>query len=81
MPFMNTQKNALRMLRAVVALLLIAAYIAGLIAMLTSNVQLGLILWVVSTLGGIGMLYWLRTAEKNREAQEKAAADQSEPEA
>lgn len=78
---MNTQKNALRMLRAVVALLLIAAYIAGLIAMLTSNVQLGLILWVVSTLGGIGMLYWLRTAEKNREAQEKAAADQSEPEA
>ena len=81
MPFMSTQKNALRMLRAVVALLLIAAYIAGLIAMLTSNVQLGLILWVVSTLGGIGMLYWLRTAEKNREAQEKAAADQSEPEA
>ena len=78
---MNTQKNALRTLRAVVALLLIAAYIAGLIAMLTSNVQLGLILWVVSTLGGIGMLYWLRTAEKNREAQEKAAADQSEPEA
>ena len=78
---MNTQKNALRTLRAVVALLLIAAYIAGLIAMLTSNVQLGLILWVVSTLGGIGMLYWLRTAEKNREAREKAAADQSEPEA
>ena len=78
---MNTQKNALRTLRAVVALLLIAAYIAGLIAILTSNVQLGLILWVVSTLGGIGMLYWLRTAEKNREAQEKAAADQSEPEA
>ena len=78
---MNAQKNALRTLRAVVALLLIAAYIAGLIAMLTSNVQLGLILWVVSTLGGIGMLYWLRTAEKNREAQEKAAADQSEPEA
>ncbi len=78
---MNTQKNALRTMRAVVALLLIAAYIAGLIAMLTSNVQLGLILWVVSTLGGIGMLYWLRTAEKNREAQEKAAADKSEPEA
>ena len=78
---MNTQKNVLRTLRAVVALLLIAAYIAGLIAILTSNVQLGLILWVVSTLGGIGMLYWLRTAEKNREAREKAAADQSEPEA
>ncbi len=78
---MNAQKNVLRTLRAVVALLLIAAYIAGLIAMLTSNVQLGLILWVVSTLGGIGMLYWLRTAEKNREAREKAAADRADPEA
>ena len=78
---MNAQKNVLRTLRTVVALLLIAAYIAGLIAMLTSNVQLGLILWVVSTLGGIGMLYWLRTAEKNREAREKAAADRADPEA
>ena len=78
---MNAQKNVLRTLRAVVALLLIAAYIAGLIAMLTSNVQLALILWVVSTLGGIGMLYWLRTAEKNREAREKAAADRADPEA
>lgn len=78
---MNAQKNVLRTLRAVVALLLIAAYIAGLIAMLTSNVQLGLILWVVSTLGGIGMLYWLRTAEKNREAMEKAAVDRADPEA
>ena len=78
---MNAQKNVLRTMRAVVALLLIAAYIAGLIAMLTSNVQLGLILWVVSTLGGIGMLYWLRTAEKNREAREKAAADRADPEA
>ena len=65
---MNAQKNVLRTLRAVVALLLIAAYIAGLIAMLTSNVQLGLILWVVSTLGGIGMLYWLHTLKKRSEA-------------
>ena len=69
---MNTQKNALRMLRAVVALLLIAAYIAGLIAMLTSNVQLGLILWVVSTLGGIGLLYWLKQAKKDADSDGEA---------
>ena len=76
---MNTQKNALRTLRAVVALLLIAAYIAGLIAMLTSNVQLGLILWVVSTLGGIGLLYWLHTTGKRGEGD--GAGRQDEPEA
>lgn len=78
---MKSQNNALRTLRAVVALLLVAAYVAGLIAMLTSNVQLGLILWVASTLGGIGLLYWLRTAEKNRQTDEAGAADRSDTEA
>ena len=78
---MKTQNNALRTLRAVVALLLVAAYVAGLIAMLTSNVQLGLILWVASTLGGIGLLYWLRTAEKNRRVAEGGETDRPDTEA
>ena len=37
-----------------------------------SNVQLALILWVVSTLGGIGMLYWLRKLKERAEAERKA---------
>ena len=78
---MNNDNAFGKRARAVAAIVLVALYAAGLAAMLASKVQLALILWVVSTLGGIGMLYWLRTAEKNREAQEKAAADQSEPEA
>ena len=36
-------------------------------------VSLGLILWVISTLGGIGLLYWMRTVTKRKEEAEKAA--------
>lgn len=57
-----------RRVRAVLALVLVALYAAGLIAMLASNVQLGSILWTVSTLGGIGLLYWLHTLKKREEA-------------
>ena len=49
-----------------------ALYAAGLIAMLASNVQLALILWVVSTLGGIGLLYWLKQAKKDADSDGEA---------
>ena len=66
-------RNALyRKLRAAVALILVALYILGLAAMLTSRVQLALILWVISTLGGIGLLYWMRTVTRRKEEAEKA---------
>ena len=78
---MDSQKSALRALRSAVSILLVAMYVAGLVAMLPSRVQLGLILWVVSTLGGIGLLYWIKTRDKNRKAQEEAARDKGEPEA
>lgn len=78
---MDTQKHALRTLRLVISLALVAMYVLGLIAMLTSRVQLGLILWVVSTLGGIGLLYWIKTAEKNRKLQQEAEQGGESPEA
>lgn len=78
---MDTQKHALRTLRSVISLALVAMYVLGLIAMLTSRVQLGLILWVVSTLGGIGLLYWIKTAEKNRKLQQEAEQGGESPEA
>ena len=66
-------RNALyRRLRAALALVLVALYILGLAAMLTSRVQLALILWVISTLGGIGLLYWMRTVNRRKEEAEKA---------
>ena len=75
---MDTQKRALR---SVISLALVAMYVLGLVAMLTSRVQLGLILWVVSTLGGIGLLYWIKTAEKNRKLREEAERGKDKPEA
>ena len=76
---MDKRANTIRKLRSVVALLLVAAYVAGLIAMLASQVKLALILWVVSTLGGIGLLYWLKTLKKRAEAAEKAENPLEEP--
>lgn len=78
---MDKQKGAARALRSVVSLALVAMYVVGLVAMLTSRVQLGLILWVVSTLGGIGLLYWIRTAEKNRRPEAEAEQAKADPEA
>ncbi len=69
---MDNRDALLKKLRSITALLLVALYIAGLVAMFLSQVRLGLILWVVSTLGGGGMLYWLHTQNKRREEAEKA---------
>ena len=74
-------RNALfRRLRAIAALVLVAMYILGLVAMITGRVQLALILWVVSTLGGIGLLYWMRTVTRRKEEAEKAARGDKSPE-
>lgn len=70
---MNDRNALLRRLRAIAALVLVAMYILGLVAMMTGRVQVALILWVVSTLGGIGLLYWMRTVTKRKEEAEKAA--------
>ena len=70
---MNDKAGLIGKLRSVIALVLVAMYVAGLVAMLTSRVQLALILWVVSTLGGIGLLYWLHILKEREEAAKKAA--------
>lgn len=72
---MDKQAAMLRKLRAVTALALVALYIAGLILMLAGQVQLASILWVVSTLGGIGLLYWMRTVTRRKEEAAKAEAE------
>jgi len=70
---MDDRSALFRRLRAIAALALVALYALGLVAMMTGRVQLALILWVVSTLGGIGLLYWIRTVTKRKEEAEKAA--------
>jgi len=70
---MNDRNALFRRLRAIAALALVILYVLGLVAMITGRVQVALILWVVSTLGGIGLLYWMRTVTKRKEEAEKAA--------
>ena len=71
---MDKKPAWIRRLRAIVSLALVACYVVGLIAMMTFSVQVGLILWVVSTLGGIGLLYWIHTVEKREQALSKPDA-------
>ncbi len=61
---MDKKAARIRSLRTAVSLVLVGLYVLGLIAMMTFSFQTGLILWVVSTLGGIGLLYWIRTVDK-----------------
>lgn len=69
---MQGRDALMKRLRGAAALVLVVLYAAGLVAMLASNVQLALILWVVSTLGGIGLLYWIKTVKKAEEEAAKA---------
>ncbi len=61
---MDKKAARIRSLRTALSLVLVGLYALGLIAMMTFSFQTGLILWVVSTLGGIGLLYWIRTVDK-----------------
>ena len=72
---MDHREALLRRVRAVVALVLVGLYIAGLVAMFAGNVSLASILWVVSTLGGIGLLYWLHILRKRKEDAAKASGE------
>ena len=60
-------------IRTALSLLIVVLYVAGLAAMFMGNVRLGIDLWVVSTLGGIGLLYWIHVMKKRAEDAEKIA--------
>ena len=66
---MDRRNRIIRTLRTAVALALVALYAAGLVAMLMGRVRLALILWVISTLGGIALLFGLNELKKRREAE------------
>lgn len=78
---MENKSEWKRRLRAIVSLVLVGLYILGLIAMIAFSFQTGLILWVVSTLGGIGLLYWIRTTEKQPEDAGEAKPEEGGAEA
>ena len=69
---MKNKPEFIRTLRMVISLILIGCYFVGLVAMITFSFEIGLVLWVVSTLGGVCLLYWMRSLE--RRAAEAADA-------
>ena len=62
----------LRATRLIIAFVLVIAYFAGIVAMLTDNVQFGLTLWGFSTIGGIALLWGVRELEKKNDADRDA---------
>lgn len=76
---MKNKSEFIKTIRVIVSLILIGCYFVGLIAMITFSFSAGLILWVISTVGGIGLLYCIRTLE--RRAAEAAEAEKNADEA
>lgn len=70
---MNNKADFIKTLRIILSLLLVGCYIIGLIAMIGFSFSLGVMLWVISTIGGIGLLYCIRALD--RRATEAAEAE------
>lgn len=60
----ETIKPVSRGLRVGVGLTLAACYLTGLALMFMAQMGAGLLLWVISTVGGGGFLYYLRQRER-----------------
>ena len=62
-----------KILRAALGIVITALYVAGLVVMFMGNAHLGGDLWVISTLAGIGLLYWIHVMKRREEDAEKIA--------
>ena len=60
-------------IQAALSVVLIALYAAGLVLMCAGRALTGINLWVISTVGGIGLLYWIHVMKKRAEDAEKIA--------
>lgn len=57
----------LKWLRTALSVILVGMYVAGLVAMFMQRTAVGITLWGISTLGGVGLLWWIHTMDR-REA-------------
>ena len=72
---MKNKPEFIKTLRMIISQILIGCYFVGLVAMITFSFEIGLVLWVVSTLGGICLLYWISSLQ--RRAAEAAEAEKN----
>jgi len=62
--------------KTIACLVLTVMYFAGLVLMLCGNLQSGGLLWGISTVAGMGVLYYINKREKAaREAEEQEKGD------
>lgn len=57
--------------RSILCLVLVACYVVGMACMLLNAFSLGLILWVVSTVGGLAVLYHIKDRERRAAEAER----------
>jgi len=62
-------KNMYKQLRSILCIALVVCYLAGLMCLFFGAAQAGIALWVVSTLGGIITLYFIREKEAKEAEQ------------
>ena len=60
-------------IRVALSLLLVAMYVAGLVALFMRKTLIGVNLWVISLVGSLGLLYWIHVMKKREEDAEKIA--------
>ena len=58
--------------RNIICIALVALYFIGLVCMFLNQLNAGLALWAISTVGGFFALYHIRNAEEKAEAQKEA---------
>ncbi len=66
--------NQLKSLKNIVCIVLVIFYIAGMLCMFLNNFPLGFPLFTLSTLGGMGVLYYIKRQEE-KAALEKLAKE------
>ena len=74
---MQEQNNKMRKLHTIACFALIAAYLAGFVLMFLDMMSQGLALWVLSTFGGIAILYFKRKQDEAEELLRKQEEEAS----
>ena len=60
-----------KFLRVLLSVILVGMYFAGLIALCMRRAELGVNLWVISTAGSLGLLYWIHVMKRRAEDRER----------
>ena len=63
-------KNTLTSPRSLLCIGLVICYAAGMVCMLLDAFPIGLMLWAISTVGGLGALHWIRVSEEKTQESE-----------